>query len=254
MKHIHSLRKNKGFTLIELLAVVLIIGILVTVGSIAITSAIDKTNRTKVKADFNEFETALTYVINSNPQLARVTGYQNTDVLRAYNESAEPALRVDLSHCGSENNLHDGGSTFSKLSDITQLTVVATAYMDPWGTPYKMYITGDDISLTGRNGEEADSQDAELRIFIVSNGPNTIGGTAVNVLDSDDIAMLVEYVNGQLRIGYHNTDTVSANNIYWFAQDFVGFDSSKALDPADSQSVLNMNLACLEPVMQDVSE
>lgn len=47
--------KPKGFTLIELLAVVVIISILTTVGAIAISAAIDRTNRTKVRADFSEF-------------------------------------------------------------------------------------------------------------------------------------------------------------------------------------------------------
>lgn len=248
------LRKNKGFTLIELLAVVLIIGILVTVGSIAITSAIDKTNRTKVKADFNEFETALTFTINSNPQLARATGHQCTEVLRVYNESAEPALRIDLAHSGSENTLHEGNSTFANLSDITATSVIATSYTDPWGTPYKLYVTGDNLALTGRNGSDAESPDAELRIFVISNGPNTIGGTAINTLDADDIAMLIEYVNGELRIGYYNTDASDSKRIYWFGQDFPEFDAAKALDINDSKSVLNMNLACLEPVMQDVTE
>lgn len=100
--------KPKGFTLIELLAVVVIISILTTVGAIAISAAIDRTNRTKVRADFSEFETTLTYTLNSSPQLARSEGHQCTDVLRAFTENAEQELKVDLSHTGSEDTLHNG--------------------------------------------------------------------------------------------------------------------------------------------------
>jgi prepilin-type N-terminal cleavage/methylation domain-containing protein len=246
--------KPNGFTLIELLAVVVIISILTTVGAIAISAAIDRTNRTKVRADFSEFETTLTYTLNSSPQLARSEGHQCTDVLRAFTENAEQELKVDLSHTGSEDTLHNGGSTLVGISEISETTVVSTFYKDPWGTPYKVYVTGDNLGLTGKNGGDVDSPDAELRIFIISNGPNTIGGTATNLIDVDDIVLCAEYVNGVLRMGYHNTDNTDLTKLFWFSNDYTGFDDTKALNPESADSVLNMNFACLRPVSYNETE
>lgn len=241
-----KLFNKQGFTLIELLAVVLIIGILVTVGAVAISTAIDKTNRTKVDADFSEYMSCLTYSVNANPQLARRTGYQNTDILAALNSNFEPELQIDLEHSGSEDNLINGGSNLVSLRDITEGTIVASKFLDPWGTPYRLYIQANDLSLTGNSAKNEDQKDAELRIFIISNGPNTTSGTSANILDSDDIVAMIEYVNGELNTGYYNTGSTGSSNIFWFAQDLMGFDKSKALDTSSSDTILNMNYACLE--------
>lgn len=252
-----KLFNRKGFTLIELLAVVLIIGILVTVGAVAISTAIDKTNRTKVDADFREFMPCITYSINSDPQIIRKTGYQNADVLYVINSNLEPELQIDLSHCGSDDNLLNGGSNLSSIKDITQSTIVASKYLDPWGTPYRFYVQANDLALTGENSKNSEKNDAELRVFVISNGPNTISGKTVNLLDKDDIVAVVECVNGSMRIGYFNTSNTNSSDIFWFLEDIRGFDKSKALDTSAPDTVLNMNCACLEvgePNDQSTSE
>lgn len=234
--------------MVELLGVVVILGILITIGAVAVTSAINSANHTKVKADFKEFETAIKYILTDSPQLAKKTGYQNVDVLRTYNEFVEAELRIDLEHSGNEAALYEGGSNIIALNGLNQGSIVATNYIDPWGTPYKLYVQAENLGLTGNNGPGSDSPDAELRVFVISNGPNISGGAASNILDTDDICMMIEYVNGSIRTGFYNTDSTELTEICWFPNDIQGFDEGRVLDTSNPDTKLNMNLACTRPV------
>lgn len=235
-----NIKIKKGFTFVELLLALLIIGALTLIGFFAASAAISSANKTRVQSDFQELESECTLILLENPGVLKATGYQPKAVLSYFTNDSSP-LAVDLAHCGSDEELRNGGSDIESIRELNSKSVVGISSTDPWGTPYKIYIQANDLEATGD-----DKGDAEVRVFIISNGENKQGSDKPNLLDSDDICMLIEDINGKISVGYYNLDP-SLEQICWLSKDAKNI-ADVILNTKDPNVILNMNYACLKPV------
>lgn len=233
--------KTKGFTFVELLCALLIIGILALIATIAVSSAIASANYTRIQSDFQEMESDCTLVMLENPGISKINGYQPKSIL-SYFVNTESTMAIDFTHCGDNKILRNGGSKIESLQDTTSKMLIGLKSIDPWGTPYRIYVQANDLKATGTG-----AGDAELRIFVISSGENRKSNDLPNMLDSDDICMLVENVNGKVRVGYHNLVGAPQEEICWMSDDSEDISACR-VDPKNSNAVLNMNYATLEPV------
>lgn len=146
--------KKNGFTLLEITVSTLIIGLLISLASLAVMKGIQGA---KIKQAKIELELISTAVL----QLAWDTGKWPNGQLRTQGGSVE-MWDISLDRCGlmgTDGNYNNWKGPY-----------YGGATLDPWGNPY---FFDPDYSYKGK-----------VRVFVGSFGPNGVGR---NLYDSDDV-------------------------------------------------------------------
>ena len=151
--------KSNGFTLIEIMVVTLVVGLLATLGSIAVTRGVSKSRVNEASTELNMVSTAIL-------QLAWDTGRWPNQRLRTSPGSAE---LWDLS--SSSSGLMASNTTYTGWKGPYYDGEV----LDPWGNPY---FFDPDYRVGG-----------VYRIVVGSFGPN---GQGRNRYDNDDIYVFLD--------------------------------------------------------------
>lgn len=155
------IKNKKGFTLVEILITVVIIGLLASMGSLAIMKSI---NNARIKTAESELAVFSTAVL----QLAWDTGRwpNGTDRTQAGSDEV-----WDISSLESGLMMADTNNVYLDWKGPYYEGVTN----DPWGNPY---FFDPDFKVDG-----------QMRVVVGSFGPNGIGR---NAYDSDDIYILLD--------------------------------------------------------------
>lgn len=186
---------KRGFTMIELIGAMVIIAILTVAGITAIATAISNSRMSATQTDLSGFQTPIEQFLLENPQMAKE---KDTKVIaKALNEYLEGEMQF------KNVNALDGGVSTSDTTAPSDSTITTwqTKRTDAWDEPFRIFITPmNHAGTTGPNN----TQDTELRIFVVSNGKNSTTGEHNNDVDGDDdMFLLVQLVNGQVSHGLY---------------------------------------------------
>lgn len=186
---------KRGFTMIELIGAMVIIAILTVAGITAIATAISNSRMSATQTDLSGFQTPIEQFLLENPQMAKEK--DTTKIAKALNEYLEGEMQF------KNVNALDGGVSTNDTTAPSDSTITAwqTKRTDAWDEPFRIFITPmNHAGTTGPNN----TQDTELRIFVVSNGKNSTTGEHNNDVDGDDdMFLLVQLVNGQVSHGLY---------------------------------------------------
>lgn len=190
-----KVKQNRGFTMIELIGAMVILAILTVAGITAVATAISNSRMSACQSDLSGFQSPIEQFLLENPQMAKQL---DTKVIaKALNEYLEGEMQfVDVS--GLDSGVSTNATSVPSTSTISKWQVKR---LDPWDEPYRIYICPmNQSATTGPNN----TQDTELRIFVVSNGKNSTTGASNNALDGDDdMFLMVQLVNGQVSHGMY---------------------------------------------------
>lgn len=153
------MRKN-GFTSVEIAVVTLLVGILASLGSVAVMRTVDKSRAKKTEAELDILATSVL-------QLAWDTGRWPNGQLRNNGGSRE-MWDISVSYCGLMNS--DGSY------EDWQGPYYEGPTVDPWGNAY---FFDPDYRVA----------DGTIRAVVGSFGPNGVGP---NMYDDDDVYVLVD--------------------------------------------------------------
>lgn len=191
-----AVKANKrGFTMIELIGAMVIIAILTVAGITAIATAISNSRMSATQTDLAGFQTPIEQFLLENPQMAKENN--TTVIAKALNEYLEGEMQF------KNVTALDGGVASDSTSAPSDSSVTGwqTKRTDAWDEPFRIYINPmNHAGTTGPNN----TQDTELRIFVVSNGKNSTTGANNNDVDGDDdMFLMVQLVNGQVSHGMY---------------------------------------------------
>lgn len=151
--------KKNGFTLVEIVVVIAIIGLLATLGTIAILKGVNRSRERQAAAELEMLSAA-------SLQLAWDTGRWPNRALRTKGGSTE-MWDISSAACGLMNTDGSYGEWKGPYYDGEVL--------DPWGNPY---FFDPDYRIDGVD-----------HVVVGSFGPN---GKGRNLYDSDDIYVLLD--------------------------------------------------------------
>ncbi len=183
--------------MIELVGAMIIISVLSIAGITAVNKSIQNSRYSAVEQDMSGFITPISQFIIENPQYSSFTITNRPEVLVNLNKYLEADMKY---------------KTICKNTTVFEgpIAEFELNLRDPWGTPYRLFISGLDNSNTGIAKKGV--KDAEFRAWIVSNGPNrkTLNNFAAYIDGVDDIFMQVQSVNGEItvsRYGFPKNNT-----------------------------------------------
>lgn len=218
---------RKGFSIVQIILVILGIAILTAATIFASISFINSSKYSKTQQELTTLQTPIMQFMLENPQYARsVKDGNDADLaamLTALNVYLDGDMKISLANTGTEEIFAVGGGSLTSISGIKTTDYIGIARKDAWGTPYRIYVNPSQLVTLIKNGGTAptyanlgkpqtasttgEQNDSELRIFIVSSGPNgKTGGmptSSAALIDEDDVFVVCEYINGTLRTGFH---------------------------------------------------
>lgn len=166
----NAMKSSRAFTLIELLIVIAILGILMALLFPAVQSALDAAKRASAKNDVVQIATAVTAYETEYGRLpaTNTSGVDlDGDVLKALMGS-------------NASSLNPRQIVFLEVQTAKRGKggITNGAFVDPWGTPYKVAYDGDyDNQLTGVGTNNA----SVMKKVAVWNTPNNHSDTATAV-------------------------------------------------------------------------
>ncbi len=179
--------RKRGFTMIELIGAMIIIAILTVAGITAIATAISNSRMSATQTDLSGFQSPIEQFMLENPQMAKEKDVSK--IAAKLDEYLEGEMQF---------------KTVPTETDAATATIEAwqTKRNDAWDEPFRIYI--DPANHSATQGKD-DSKDTELRIFVISNGKNSMTGANNNkdVDGDDDMFLMVQLVNGQVSHGMY---------------------------------------------------
>lgn len=201
-------KKKKGFSLAEVIVTVMIVGVLMSTVFIGGSKAVNDARKTGVVRDLQHFDAAVTTALFDHPEAAAIKNNNPTGILARLIETINGYLdsNEQIQNPTIALTTEDGRgsiSIFPTTANSGAYAIFASGKEDPWGNPY--YFIFDSSNRKPNN--------AEFHISVVSAGPNTsaeIGGR----IDSDDIFLLNELVNGRVYSAIYDCSTIDGFDNY----------------------------------------
>lgn len=128
--------KKNGFTLLELLVVIVILGLLITLGSKSLRAVKRSAKRTKALVEIKSIETALNAYQNKYGKLPAPNILQGREDLEDGEEESQDTLAILMAE---DSLLNPAQLVFLE----TQGSSVAGVFVDPWGSQYKILLDTD---------------------------------------------------------------------------------------------------------------
>ena len=182
------MKKRKGFNLVELLVVMIIIAILVLVAFFSGKKYMTKAYMTNVQNDFHNIEVTVTQMLLEHPEYINLKSTTTNFV----------------SKCVSSVNRYLAEEVAASGTSIP----VTLAKLDPWANDYRVYFITDDTNSK------------YFRFCVVSNGPNTKAHADAGKIDKDDLVLVMELKNGEVK-----------SKMYGFTEDNTDGTSIASLVP-----------------------
>ena len=191
-------RKRKGFSLVELVVVILIIAILAVAVFAGGSAVIKKSQISRTISDLHNFSVQIESFLNSNPNIANLTG---TTDFNAIDSTLISALNADLPEDYQLTEKVQGLSgDIASVDTNTNVAIYKSAKTDAWDNNY--YVIMD-------SGERHGTNNSDFYVYVVSAGPDAkttlagaIGGG--NAAKADDIFLLAQYENGDVTAVTYN--------------------------------------------------
>lgn len=173
--------KKRGFTLIELLAVIVILGVLVTLGSRSIRSARISAKKAQAMVEIKSIETAIKAYQSRYGKLpaASLLAQGSGDVEIDFNYSGSDRFHAESEEIISTLSMADDADVQYNQAEVVFLEPGGSGadgiFKDPWGYQYRIGLDTDYDGFIAVDGEEVRRSVAIISIglFAQNDGSDT---------------------------------------------------------------------------------